>query len=93
MSSQCQADHAHNPDGSCCASCLDDPPSSGKLPPVQAWPQRWADGYAPLMRLFLLGLSAGGVVIAFGLWGAGRGQLSARVLAGDVLLAVIVLVI
>jgi|GEM_PF-1826412 len=45
-----------------------------------------------ILRLILIGLSAGGMVAAASLWLSGHGWLGARVLAGDIL-AIIVIVL
>ena len=48
---------------------------------------------AALLRLVLLALSAAGVLAALALWAAGHGTAALRVLAGDVLALVIVLLL
>ncbi len=51
------------------------------------WPARWPK----LLRAALFGLSTVGICVALGLWVAGYPRLAARVLAGDVLLILIIL--
>jgi len=63
--------------------------------PVDARDHAWRgpDARARLGRLILLGVSAGGVLACLALWVAGHGHLGLRVLAGDVVLAGLLLLV
>jgi hypothetical protein len=93
MSVEPHANGAHLPEGGCCACCPVVAPSAGAVPTAPRGLARQADRSSTLIRLVLMALSAGGVILAIGLWIGGYGQFSARLLAADVLLAVGVLLL